>query len=142
MRGFHRNGRLIAELSCQAGPDSEYAYDGESKQWNSEGTLLGTSTMHNGTGIFRIWHENGQLYCEIPMVEGVTTGLQRVWYENGQLLTERFLLRGQPISEEEYRKIMMVDPSIPQYADSDFDNIRKKRRTSLPAVLSSAEPAF
>ena len=84
--------------------------------------------MHDGTGVFRQWFDNGQLFGEIPMVDGQFTGLQRGWDEGGYLLVERFWYRGKLVSKKRYRALQAVDATIPQYADEAFATIAQKRK--------------
>jgi antitoxin component YwqK of YwqJK toxin-antitoxin module len=78
----------------QATRQREFVYHGESRQWSSTGKLIGSFTATDGTGTFREWFDNGQLFGEIPMVNGQFMGLQRGWDESGYLLVERFWYRG------------------------------------------------
>jgi antitoxin component YwqK of YwqJK toxin-antitoxin module len=62
--------------------------DGVFYQYNSEGKLLGTFEIKNGTGIELYWHDNGQLAQEIEYTKGVVTGRKRSWSSGGKLLEE------------------------------------------------------
>ena len=42
-----------------------------------------TSSLNNG--ILREWHDNGELYIEYNMKNGIKDGLCKKWYNNGQL---------------------------------------------------------
>ena len=39
-------------------------------------------------GIYRIWHENGNLFTEMMFVNDILNGITRRWYENGTLQFE------------------------------------------------------
>jgi hypothetical protein len=39
-------------------------------------------------GIYRIWHENGNLFTEMMFVNDILNGINRRWYENGNLQFE------------------------------------------------------
>ena len=41
-------------------------------------------------GLFRVWHENGQLRSKVNWKDGEPYGLERVWYEDGQLKFEEY----------------------------------------------------
>ena len=44
-----------------------------------------TSSNRGDNGILREWYENGQLYLEFTMKNGIKNGVCKKWYENGQL---------------------------------------------------------
>jgi antitoxin component YwqK of YwqJK toxin-antitoxin module len=126
-RKWHHNGQLIKEIKLKQKGDN-YVLDGASTQWSSDGELIGTSTFNEGTGVFRDWYDNGQLFGEISIVEGLRTGLQRGWDETGYLLVEQFWYRNQQVSKKKYRELQAVDASIPQYEPEAFQPISKKRQ--------------
>ena len=126
-RKWHLNGQLIKEIRLKQ-KEGEYVLDGESRQWSSDGELIGTSTFNEGTGVFRNWYDNGKLFGEMSMVAGLRTGLQRGWDETGYLLVEQFWYRNQQVSKKKYRELQAADASLPQYGPEAFQPISKKRK--------------
>ncbi len=128
VRQWHKNGRLSTELRCKRRGREFFIYHGESKQWSSDGELIGSFSMQDGTGVWRQWFDNGQLFGEIPMVDGQFTGLQRGWDESGYLMVERFWYRGKLVPKKRYRELQATDADIPQYPDEAFATIALKRK--------------
>jgi antitoxin component YwqK of YwqJK toxin-antitoxin module len=67
--------------------------------------------MQDGNGVWRQWFDNGQLFGEIPMVDGQFTGLQRGWDDSGYLMVERFWYRGKLVSKKRYWELQNTDTS-------------------------------
>ena len=44
-----------------------------------------TSASNLDNGILREWHDNGELYIEYNMKNGIKNGLCKKWYDNGQI---------------------------------------------------------
>jgi antitoxin component YwqK of YwqJK toxin-antitoxin module len=63
----------------------------------SEGTEKGRSgiPIKGREGLWRFWHENGQLSLERGYVNGKEEGLRRAWHENGQLSLEGSCVNGE-----------------------------------------------
>ena len=38
--------------------------------------------------LIRNWHDNGNIYCEIPFENGVKNGTLKMWQPNGKLMCE------------------------------------------------------
>jgi antitoxin component YwqK of YwqJK toxin-antitoxin module len=127
IRHYHQNGRLVRELKGKLS-EPDFVYDGESRQWSSEGDLIGSFTMSEGTGVFRDWYDNGQICSEMSMVDGKLMGLLRAWDETGYLLAEHFYCGFKRISKKKYRELQTTDPSAPQYPENAFLSITQKRK--------------
>ncbi len=128
VRQWHKNGRLITEIRGKRRANGSFVYHGESRQWSSDGELIGSFTMQDGTGVWRQWFDNGQLFGEMPMVKGQFTGLQRGWDETGYLMVERFWYRGKLVPKKRYQKLQTTDAEIPQYPNEAFATIAQKRK--------------
>ena len=44
-----------------------------------------TSSNRSDNGVLREWYDNGQLYLEFTMKNGIKNGVCKKWYDNGQL---------------------------------------------------------
>jgi antitoxin component YwqK of YwqJK toxin-antitoxin module len=75
-------------------PNSER--EGLWRFWHENGQLEQEGNYLNGEmeGLWRFWHENGQLSQEGNYLNGKVEGLRRWWYENGQLSQEGNYLNG------------------------------------------------
>jgi hypothetical protein len=64
---------------------------------NQDSIVIGSSGIPTGDreGLWRFWHENGQLIIEKNYVNGNLEGLYRSWHENGQLQEEGNYLNGE-----------------------------------------------
>jgi hypothetical protein len=70
--------------------------------------------MVHGTGIQRLWHDNGQLQMEISTVSGEFCGRSRIWLADGTLISENYHLHQKNVSAEEYRAATEKDKSLPK----------------------------
>lgn len=131
VRHFHPNGVLVEEQRCKILFNGTCVLDGTSSKWNSNGDLIGTFDIVDGTGVQRVWYDNGQLSCENPMVDGLLTGLQRGWDEGGYLLFENFWYRGAHVSKKRYRELQDSDPRIQKYDDMEFRSVAQKRKDRI-----------
>ena len=128
IRHYHQNGQLVKELYFKWLTADRLVWHGKSTQWSSDGELIGSFTMVEGTGISREWYDNGQICCEISMVDGKIMGLLKCWDEGGYLLADKFYYGFKPISKKKYRELQANDPSVPHYPDEAFESITKKRK--------------
>ena len=48
-------------------------------------TNIRTPSLNETNGILKEWHDNGQLYLEFSMKNGIKNGICKKWYDNGQL---------------------------------------------------------
>ena len=129
-RYWHPNGTLVEEGRYRINHEQSLALHGETRRWNSDGKFIGSYKLINGTGTQLVWYDNGQLFCENPLVNGTLNGLQRCWDESGYLLYEKFWYRNQIISKKRYRELQETDSTIPKYDDADFQSITQKRKRS------------
>ena len=76
-------------------PNSER--EGLWRFWHENGQLEQEGNYLNGEmeGLWRFWHENGQLSQEGNYLNGKVEGLRRWWYENGQLEQEENSVNGE-----------------------------------------------
>ena len=133
-RHFHPNGVLAEEGYFNHG-----IRDGIFKQWNDKGELLGMSELRNGTGIYRKWHENGNLSLEESLIEGRTTGRMRIYWEKGGLLEETYWLNSVKVSKKRYFAACEQNPNLPKYEDDGVRPYRpswakKKRSPKAPPL--------
>ena len=65
------------------GVDRTY-YDTEKTQ------LISEVFIHNGTreGVYKSYHYNGQLSCEVNYIDGMKNGIYKSYYSHGQLESE------------------------------------------------------
>jgi len=54
------------------------------------------------------WYENGQQWWERDYHHGQQHGKSVGWHENGQQLWEIYILYGNEVTEEEYRKHQLI----------------------------------
>lgn len=130
VRHWHPNGTLVEEERSMLRPDGTPLLDGTSSRWSSNGILLGSFDMKQGTGTQYVWYDNGQLAGENPMVHGMLTGLQRGWDESGYLFFEKFWYQNRAVSKKKYRELQTRHHNIPQYLDDAFISIVHKRKMS------------
>lgn len=110
VRTWHKNGALAREE-----PYKNDLPHGLCRQWDEKGRLLGKYRMIDGTGVERIWHDNGQIQMEISLVSGEFCGRNRIWLADGALLSERFCLHRKEVSAAEYRAAAAKDKSLPRF---------------------------
>jgi hypothetical protein len=70
--------------------------------------------MVHGTGVQRVWHENGRLQLEFSTVNGDFSGRYRLWLHDGALMSEEIYLHGRPVTAEDYRAARTKDKSLPK----------------------------
>ena len=51
-------------------------------------------------GLYRKWHENGQLSQQIPMKAGKAHGIAKAWFPSGALKSRVELVEGEPMKKE------------------------------------------
>jgi len=82
----------------------EWLFYYQSRMLQAKGVYVGSNGESKGStgvpdsereGLWRFWHENGQLEHESNYVNGEREGLYRTWYENGQLKREGNYLNGE-----------------------------------------------
>ena len=75
------------------------------------GKAIGVFMLKNGVseGVFRVWHENGQLRIESNYKDGKLDGRRLEFNENGDVETEEYYINGKEISKEEYEKQHKID---------------------------------
>ena len=110
VRAWLKNGTLATEEPFRTG-----LLHGICRQWDEKGRLLGTYKMVHGSGIQRVWHDNGQIQMEISTVFGEFCGRSRMWLADGTLISEHFCLRQKNVSAEEYRAAAAKDKSLPRF---------------------------
>jgi antitoxin component YwqK of YwqJK toxin-antitoxin module len=66
--------------------------------WHENGQLKQEGNYINNKleGLFRRWHENGQLQQEVNHINDKIEGMGRAWYKNGQLENEGNFVNGNP----------------------------------------------
>ncbi len=65
--------------------------DGVWQQWSTTGALLGSYTMAHGTGVERLWSDDGRLIRERTLVDGIADGPASTFGPTGTpLITENF----------------------------------------------------
>lgn len=69
--------------------------------------------MIHGTGLQRVWYDNGQVQLELSTVLGEFTGRSRSWLADGTLLSDQVYLRGRFATVEEYRAAAKQDRLLP-----------------------------
>ena len=76
--------------------------DGLWRAWHENGQLWQVFNLKDGEfdGLWRAWHENGQLNSETNYKDGKEDGLCRYWHENGQLSSEANYKDGKLIDEK------------------------------------------
>lgn len=130
---WHENGILASECPYKHG-----RIDGVAKQWNDRGELLGSFEMHNGTGIYRMWHPNGQLMIEFPSVDGLRHGREIIFDFDGNFLGTTYWINDRKVSKKKYQEACVKDPTLPRYDD---DKTIKQMRASSWYFSKSNEPA-
>jgi antitoxin component YwqK of YwqJK toxin-antitoxin module len=98
VRIWHGNGLLASEESYANG-----FLHGLCRQWSEAGRLLGKFKMVHGTGVQRVWHDNGRPQMEISSVCGEFRGRSRSCLSDGTLLLDDTYLRGKLVGTEKYR---------------------------------------
>jgi hypothetical protein len=129
VRTWHKNGKRASEEPFKNG-----LLHGVCRQWGESGRLLGQYKMVLGTGIQREWHDNGKLQMEVSTVRGEFSGRNRIWLRDGTLLSERFCLRGQVVSADEYREAAAKDKSLPKFRGKPA-KLPPKNRTTEKHIL-------
>ena len=107
---WHKNGVLATEE-----PYQNDLLHGTCCQWDENGRLLGKYKMVHGTGIQRIWHDNGCLQMEISTRSGEACGRTRVWLADGTLISDSLYLHQKSVSAGEYRAAAAQDKSLPKF---------------------------
>jgi len=107
---WHKNGVLATEE-----PYQNDLLHGTCCQWDENGRLLGKYKMVHGTGIQRIWHDNGCLQMEISTRSGEACGRTRVWLADGTLISDNLYLHQKSVSAGEYRAAAAQDKSLPKF---------------------------
>lgn len=106
---WHRNGVAASEEPYVNG-----RLHGVCRQWDEAGKLVGEFTMDQGTGVQREWHDNGRTKLEVSTVAGKFCGQNRIWLRDGTQLSERFFLRGRPVTRTQYAREAAKDSRLPQ----------------------------
>jgi hypothetical protein len=86
------------------------------RQWSETGRLLGKYQMTRGSGVQRLWHDNGRRHLELFSVNGDLSGSYRLWLQDGTLLSHDIYLHGRPVSAKKYRAARLKDHSLPKLA--------------------------
>jgi hypothetical protein len=108
-RTWHRNGKLAGEVFYRNG-----LLHGVCRQWNERGKLLGSFRMTHGTGIQKVWHDNGRLQLEFATVGGEFCGRKRLWLRDGTPLSDSLYLYGLAVTPGEYRKATAKNRRLPK----------------------------
>lgn len=135
VREWHKNGTLVKEVPMMNG-----LRHGLCKEWNEKGELLGTFEMNMGTGVSKHWFPNRQLQMEISVISETFTGRQREWDDDGTLVEEKFFLKNQHVTKEEYERACQTDSSLPSYASADIREkpvVEKSRRKKSERLLKT-----
>jgi hypothetical protein len=127
---WHKSGTVATEEPYQNG-----LLHGVCRQWDESGHLLGKYKMFHGTGIQREWHDNGQLQLEVSTVRGEFTGRNRMWLRDGTLLSERFYIRGEMVTADQYRKAAANDKGLPRFRGKPA-KLPPKNRTTENHILN------
>jgi len=71
--------------------------------------------MVQGTGVVKLWYDNGVVSSEISMVRGLPTGRQRAWDETGAKVAEVYWIKGKRVSRKKYSEARKTDAGLPEY---------------------------
>jgi hypothetical protein len=90
-RNYYRNGQLHEETPLREG-----RFHGIARLWHKNGTPATQEAYQNDLrhGLCRQWNDEGKLLGEYRMDHG--TGIQRVWFDNGIVQQERSFFKGRP----------------------------------------------
>ena len=140
---WYRNGVAASEEPYVNG-----RLHGVCRQWDESGKLLGAFTMVQGTGVQQEWHDNGRIKLEVSTVAGKFCGQNRIWLRDGTLLSERYFLRGRPVTRTQYTRAAAKDSTLPQPEDSAAAPRRPSRATErlvhevfVSGLLEKGSPA-
>jgi len=104
--------------------------------------------MVEGTGVQREWHDNGRIKLEVSTVAGKFCGPNRIWLRDGTLLSERYLLRGRPVTRTQYTRAAAKDLTLPKPEDSAATPRRPSRaierhvhKVFVGGLLEKSSPA-
>lgn len=64
------------------------------QQWSATGTLLGSYVMNQGTGIERLWNDDGRVWRERTLLAGVADGPSSLFGSNGVALISEVFKHG------------------------------------------------
>ena len=67
------------------------------RNWNLEGQLVGESEFENGTGVLRVYHDNGCLKEELRFEDNVKHGIHLYLHDNRQIKEIYWMERGEMI---------------------------------------------
>ncbi|MBW4622727.1 MAG: hypothetical protein KME17_25635 [Cyanosarcina radialis HA8281-LM2] len=136
-RTWHDNGKLCEESYYIAGKE-----DGIAKQYDEDGSLIGTYEMDRGTGVDlwyqgqgilaeerslqdgnlhgyeRWWNSDNQTICrEQHFQSGIEHGIYREWDRYGRLRRRfpQYFVKGQKTSKRRYLRACQQDESLPKY---------------------------
>ena len=95
-------------------------------------------------GILREWHENGVLYLEFEMKNGIKNGICRKWYDNGSIMMvynydngrldgiqKKWYKAGNIMAEWNYKNDMQHGLSKEWYLDGNMKNLKKFNNGNL-----------
>lgn len=80
-RHHHTSGAIIESGTYAAGQKH-----GTWRQSNSQGTTLGSYEMNAGTGVEKRWYDEGPLYSETALSNGVRNGGSKMYTKDGVLI--------------------------------------------------------
>lgn len=146
-RDWYDNGALHSESFYIDGKEH-----GTAKQFDSDGSLIGTYAMDHGTGVDLWYRERGVLseerhyfdgamhgferwwngdnetvWRERNFQAGLEHGIERQWNNEGRLRRgfPRYFMRGEQVTKRQYLKARELDPSLPEFRDEDNDSHRE-----------------
>lgn len=120
-RDYHPNGQLAAEISYKNG-----LQHGTAKIWAADGRFLGEYALEHGTGLGKVWYDNGDLHSEVFLLKGLPTGRQKAWYEDGVSVPDTYWIRGKKVSRKKYFEACKIDSELPRYPETKSPVSRKK----------------
>ncbi len=146
-RSYHNNGQLNEERfyvnNVEHGIARQYDYDGK---------LIGSYSMHFGTGVDLWYQEKGVLSEEREYVDGAVHGFERWYFMDGKTLFQeshfkqgiehgifrdwnskggmcrgypRYFVNGQRVTKRQYLKACETDDSLPRFREIDQINRRE-----------------
>jgi len=122
-RTWHFNCKLAQELRYRHG-----LLHGVNREWDASGRLLGSFTMHRGTGTQRYWHQNGRLRLEINSLNGKFHGRMRMWLLDGTLVQETFYINNVDVTRVAYLKAARQHPDWPQHKGQPAGKVARESR--------------
>jgi antitoxin component YwqK of YwqJK toxin-antitoxin module len=144
------DGAVSWEVPCVRGKAH-----GISRQYARNGNLIGTSRWSQGTGVDLWYHDDGQLYEERHIRNGLRHGVERWWWDERTVSSEyhfkqdidhgihrewnvkgrlrrgfpRYFIDGLRVTKRQYEHASENDPSLPKFHERDNKPSRELPRT-------------